>query len=397
MDTNTNPGSNHLPNPELDPLLITNGRVLLADGNIAETDVVIRDGIIAAFGTLRDRANPVRVVNADGGYVLPGIVDIHGDAFERQIMPRPNVHFDLGLALLDTDSQMIANGITTAFHGVTYSWEPGLRGRDNFVRLMEAMEGLSERLRCDTRIHIRFETYNTDAADEVAEWIRAGKIGLLAFNDHFPEIYEKRGDPAEMTKYSHRTGMSETEFVTYMEEVVARTDQVPGAVEKLAAAAREVGIRQLSHDDAMPETRTYYNNLGCEICEFPGTEATAEQARAYGNPIVMGAPNVVRGGSHIGAVSAADMISRGLCTILASDYYYPAQLVAAFKLHKENGLSLANAWSFISSAPAKATGLDDRGAIAEGKRADIVIVAVKEGIPPRATATIVGGQVTGLH
>ena len=228
----------------------------------------------------------------------------------------------------------------------------------------------------------------------MAEWIQAGRIGLLAFNDHFPEIYAKRNDLSEMSKYAHRTDMSETEFVAYMEEVVARKDQVPAAVEKLAAAARENGIRQLSHDDALPETRTYYNDLGCDICEFPETEETARQARAYGNPIVMGAPNVVRGGSHNGSVSAADMISKGLCTILASDYYYPAQLVAAFKLHREEPMPLAEAWSLISRAPAEAAGLDDRGEVAEGKRADIVVVDADTNIPPHAIATIAGGRAT---
>jgi len=378
-------------------ILITNGRVVLADGDIARTNVLVCDGLIAALGTDPDPVSLLRVVDAAGGFVLPGIVDIHGDAFERQIMPRPNVQFDLGLALLDTDSQMIANGITAAFHGITYSWEPGLRGRDNFVRLMETREDLKGHLRCDTHVHIRFETYNTPAADEVADWIRAGRIGLLAFNDHFPEIYAKRNDFSEMSKYAHRTGMSEVEFVAYMEEVMARKDQVREAVEKLAAAARDSGIRQLSHDDVSPETRSYYNDLGCQICEFPETEETAAQARTYDNPIVMGAPNVVRGGSHNGAISAVEMISKGLCTILASDYYYPAPLAAAFKLHQEQGLSLADAWSFISSAPAKAAGLDDRGEIAEGKRADIVIVDVNKGILPRPRTTIAGGWVTGIH
>jgi len=374
----------------MEELVITNGNVLLADGSIEETAVRVADGRITGFGS--GILNGARIIDAGGKFVLPGIVDIHGDAFERQIMPRPGVHFDLEVALLDTDRQMIANGITTAFHGVTLSWEPGLRGRDNFVRIMEALEHLNGRLKCDTRLHLRFETYNVTVASDVVDWIKSGRIGLLAFNDHTPEIYEQRHIRGKLSKYAERTGLSEEGFIDLVERVYGRGDEVPSAVEKLAAAARDARIPQLSHDDALPETRTYYNALGCEVCEFPETEETARTARDYGNPIVMGAPNVVRGGSHNGAVSAAEMVAKDLCTVLASDYYYPAQLLAAFRLHREMSMGLGDAWSLVSHGPAHAAGLEDRGDIAEGKRADIIIVNDHDGGTPTVDAAIVDGR-----
>jgi alpha-D-ribose 1-methylphosphonate 5-triphosphate diphosphatase len=377
----------------MDDLTIINGRVLLADGTVAETALHLRDGHIAGFDGDMPGAN--NTIDAKGKYVLPGIVDIHGDAFERQIMPRPGVHFALDIALLDTDRQMLANGITTAFHGVTFSWEPGLRSRDNFVRIMDTVAALNGALKCDTRLHMRFETYNIDGADAVLEWTEQGRIGLLAFNNHTPEIYENTLNGTGLAKYAGRAGLSESAYAALVERVIARAGEVPAVVEKLASAAGRAGIQQLSHDDAEPEMRTYYNDLGCRVCEFPETEETARTARDYGNPIVMGAPNVVRGGSHNGSISAAEMIGKGLCTVLASDYYYPAPLHAAFRLHREGGMGLAESWSLVSRGPALATGLDDRGEIAEGRRADILIVDDHAGGPPTADISIVGGQPIG--
>lgn len=379
----------------MDSAIVTNGTVLLADGRSVPRDIRIRDGVIAEIGTNLRVSDGDRIVDAAGRHVLPGIVDIHGDAFERQIMPRPGVHFPLDVALLDTDSQMIANGITTAFHGITHSWEPGLRGRDNFLNILEALESVRGALRCDTRIHMRFETFNVDAADEAAEWVAAGRIGLLAFNDHAPEIHDECRRQVPIGKYAQRTGLSEDGFVALVERVHARAGEVPGVVERLAAVARAAGIPLLSHDDELPEVRSHYNDLGCTICEFPETEATARRARRLGNPVVMGAPNVVRGGSHNGAISAAAMIAAGLCTVLASDYYYPAPLLAAWKLHRDAGMALGDAWSLVSRAPALAAGLDDRGEIAEGRRGDLIVVE-DAGVPglavPRVAATIVAGR-----
>src|SRR3984957_18139657 len=151
-----------------------------------------------------------RALDADGLMVLPGIIDIHGDAFERQMMPRPGVHFPLDVALLDTDRQVIANGITTVFHGVTWSWEPGLRGPENARALVAAIEALRPQLAADTRFHLRHETYNLDAEAEVMEWIDAGRIGMLAFNNHVPDLDSSR--PSKITQMAERCGLSLDRF-----------------------------------------------------------------------------------------------------------------------------------------------------------------------------------------
>jgi alpha-D-ribose 1-methylphosphonate 5-triphosphate diphosphatase len=149
----------------------------------------------------------------------------------------------------------------------------------------------------------------------------------------------------------------------------------------------------LSHDDETPEMRRRYAALGCDISEFPLDRATAEAARDLGSPIVLGSPNVLRGGSHCGRLSAADSVAAGLCTILSSDYYYPAPLHAAFRLVADGVVGLEQAWRLVSVNPAKAVGLDDRGEIAPGKRADLIIVDDSDPAYPRVVATFVAGRV----
>ena len=152
----------------------------------------------------------------------------------------------------------------------------------------------------------------------------------------------------------------------------------------------------LSHDDKSPEERTAFRAMGVGIAEFPVNEETAREAAAAGDAIVFGAPNVVRGGSHTGWTKAADMIEKGLCSVLASDYYYPAPILAAFRLAADKVLPLAEAWSLISSAPARAAGLDDRGILVEGARADILVVDAGMPLRPRVVAAIAAGRLAHL-
>src|SRR5215469_14521011 len=161
---------------------IEGGRILVGD-SFEDTTVCVSDGMVDAVGGERSAS---ATIDARGLMVLPGVVDIHGDAFERQLMPRPGVHFAMDIALSDTDRQVIANGITTVFHGVTWSWEPGLRGAGNARAILAAMEELRPRLGADTKFHLRHETYNLAAEPEVCDWIAARRIGALAFNDHLP-------------------------------------------------------------------------------------------------------------------------------------------------------------------------------------------------------------------
>lgn len=370
----------------MDRLRIIGGRVLLPGGE-TETDVLVDDGRIVAL----DSGGRGAALDARGLLVLPGIVDIHGDAFERQIQPRPGVDFPPDLGLADTEAQLLANGITTAFHGVTLSWEPGLRSLDSWRALLNALE--ARPWTCDMRVHLRWEAYNLDALDTALADIASGRVHLLAFNDHTPSILKKMADPVAGAKYSDRAGMNLVEFRALTERIAARASEVGPAQGRIAAAARSAGLPLASHDDAEVPTRTWFRELGARICEFPMAEEVGEAARAAGDWVVMGSPNVVRGRSHLGWASAARLAEAGICNILSSDYFYPAMHRAALVLAGRGVLDLPRAWALISANPATAAGLTDRGHIAPGTRADLVLL---EPSISRIVATIAAGQVAWL-
>jgi alpha-D-ribose 1-methylphosphonate 5-triphosphate diphosphatase len=372
---------------------IEGGRAVLG-AEILETSLRVADGRICAVGSGHGRG--AISLDARGLMVLPGIVDLHGDAFERQMMPRPGVDFPVDVALVDSDRQAIANGITTVYHATTWSWEPGLRSGDNAQQLLEAIESLRPRLAADTRFHLRHETYNLDAEAKIIKWLSEGRIDLFAFNDHMNSTVGDLAKPQKRSRMLERTGLSNQAFDELVARVVSRAHDVPASIARLAEAARDANVRMLSHDDESPAARAHFRSHGVSIAEFPMNEKTAREAIKAGDFIVFGAPNVVRDRSHTGWTKAADMIAKGLCSILASDYYYPAQLLAAFRLAADGILSLPQAWNLISAAPARAAGLSDRGILAEGRRADIILV--DDGVPlrPRIVAVIAAGRLVHL-
>jgi alpha-D-ribose 1-methylphosphonate 5-triphosphate diphosphatase len=374
-------------------IIIEGGRTLLGD-RIVDTSLSIADGTIRAIGSAK--ACSSIALDARDLLVLPGIVDLHGDAFERQMMPRPAVDFPLDVALVDSDRQAIGNGITTVFHATTWSWEPGLRSGDNARGLLEAIEALRPRLAADTRFHLRHETYNLDAEDEIGQWLSDGRVDLFAFNDHMDSTVASLSKPQKRNRMLDRTGLSGEAFDQLVERIVSRADAVPSSIARLAKIARANGVRMLSHDDDSPAMRKAFRTQGVEIAEFPVNEETAREAAAGGDAIVFGAPNVVRGGSHTGWTKASDMIAKGLCSVLASDYYYPAPILAAFRLAADGVLPLPQAWELISTAPARAAGLSDRGVLAEGRRADLILVNDAVPMRPRVVAVIAAGRLVHL-
>ncbi|MDP3692481.1 alpha-D-ribose 1-methylphosphonate 5-triphosphate diphosphatase [Bradyrhizobium sp.] len=374
-------------------LSIEGGRALLG-GEFHETSLRIAGRDINAVGS--DHGHGPFGIDASGLKVLPGIVDLHGDAFERQMMPRAGVDFPVDIALVDSDRQAIANGITTVFHATTWSWEPGLRSADNARQLLGAIEALRPHLAADTRFHLRHETYNLDAEAEIGRWLSDGRIDLFAFNDHMDSTVASLAKPQKRSRMVERTGLSSDAFDGLVAGIVSRGHDVPSSIARLAQVAQAAGVRMLSHDDESPAMRRAFRDQGVGIAEFPVNEETAREAAMSGDFIVFGAPNVVRGGSHTGWTKAADMVAQGLCSILASDYYYPAPLLAAFRLSADGVLPLAQAWNLVSAAPAEAAGLADRGVLAEGRRADIILVDDAVPLRPRIIAVIAAGRLVHL-
>ncbi|CAJ0776739.1 hypothetical protein LMG19083_00198 [Ralstonia psammae] len=362
-------------------------RTLLAAG-LAEAAVQFRDGHIVAC----DAPPTCGMIDCGDLLVLPGIVDLHGDAFERAVMPRPGVAFPYETALADVDGQLLANGITTEFHGVTYSWEGGLRGRAYALRMLDTLDAMRPHLGAQHLMHLRFELHHADGVDDALNWMDAGRVHFLSFNDHLPGMRDKLGDARKLAQYADRAECDINTFLARLTAAAVNTARLDEVTGMLARAAQQRGICMASHDEPDIATRNTFHAHGCTVTEFPLTEDVAQAARAHGGHIVFGAPNVVRGGSHNGAPDAAAMVAAGLGTVLASDYYYPALLAAPFKLAERGVMTLAEAWALVAANPAEATGLVDRGALATGLRADAIVVDDRRPGLPRVVAAVVGGR-----
>ena len=370
-------------------LAIEGGRVLLPDGTVAEVTVTLAEGQIIGIGHAIAASH---FWHARGYLVLPGIVDLHGNAFESHLMPRAGAFMAPDIAFPAVDRQLLANGITTAFHGLTLSWTPGLRGGEMARNLADALAALSPTLDCNTRVHLRFETLALDAVEEVITWIEAGRIDLLSFNDDCRGPDQPVAAGEEGTALD-RSGLDRAAYRALRDRVQARRAEVPQALARLARAAREAGVPLASHNDASPEIRRQFRALGCRICESPVDVATAEAAVQARDTVVMSAPGVVSGTSHAERLSARQAVGDRLCSILASDFYYPALVAAPFVLAAERVIDFPGAWRLVSANPAAAAGLDDRGTIGLGQRADLVLI--DDAVPgrPRVVAAIAGGQI----
>ncbi|MBL8790099.1 MAG: alpha-D-ribose 1-methylphosphonate 5-triphosphate diphosphatase [Rhizobiales bacterium] len=369
--------------------MLRGGKVLLADGDLAQVDIIVEDGLIADIGHGM-RAPGARPIDATGCLVLPGIVDIHGDAFERNIMPRPGTMLPLGLAMLESDRQLASNGITTAYHGVTVSWEPGLRCVQQSLSVVAALDEIKDQALIDNRIHIRWENYAIDELPAVYGLMDAAKKPLLAFNDHTTPGIAGERKPSKYRASAEKAMISVDDYLELLRQRAARSAEVAPATEAVAIHAANKGITMLSHDDSSVAMRSAYRKMGVTVAEFPMNWETVEDAVAAGDWVVLGAPNVVRGGSHNGSISAEEAIGRRQCQILASDYYYPALLQAALMLVERGTSTISEAWQLISMNPARAAGLHDRGAISPGHRADLVVLPDGR---TRAAMVICGGRV----
>lgn len=355
-------------------MLLSGGNVLLPGGDVEPIDIRIRDGYIVGLGP----GPAVAQMDLGGRLLLPGIVDLHGDAFESVVQPRPETMIDLTLALEETDRQLVANGVTTAFYGLSWTWESnrGLRSGDEPARFLDRFETLRPNLLCDSQLHLRYEIHHLDALETVLQWVHEARVDLLAFNDHLAYLEEKIKNPERIAILAARNGQTPEEYLAAHRAMRERYPQALAGVERLAEAGRLAAIPMASHDEESPDVRRWYHELGCRICEFPVNEATARCALDLGDDVVLGAPNALRGSSLYKRLSARRCAEDGLCTVLASDYYYPSQLAAAWDIHAQRGLELGRAWSLVSANPARALGLTDRGRIEPGLRADLVAVDV---------------------
>lgn len=369
----------------LPPLRLT-GADILRDGEMQRRSLSLADGRITR--------GPLPEVDLTGYLILPGIVDLHGDGFERHIFPRPSAGFPLEAGIASADREAAAHGVTTAFMAHGWSWEGGPRSPDAAEAFLTALAAYRPRALTDLRVQLRAEVHLVDAGARLIAAVARHRVGYVVFNDHLEETLEtRRTNPADFALWARKAGKSPEEFLAAVEEAASRTREVPRHLCRLADAFDEMGVLYGSHDDPDGETRERYSMIGARIAEFPTTRRAAAAARAMMSPVIMGAPNVVRGGSQAGNVGAADLIADGLCDALVSDYHIPALPLAAWSLVDRGIAPLPRAWAMISTRPAEILHLADRGRLDPGQRADLAIVNAET----RAVeATIVAGRLSYL-
>jgi len=378
-----------------DDLVIYNGRAVLP-GQVLEGALVrIRDGCIVEVrrGSLPGVGQAGHSIDAGGAYILPGLVDLHSDAIEREIEPRPRAVFPVEVAFRELEKRLAGSGITTIFHSLSFATEQmGLRSNETAAEVIRQLRKLAAGpALIRHRIHLRYEITDLSAVPVITALLEEGAVDLLSFMDHTPG----QGQFRQLERYKEWVqatyGLNEEEFPALLaKKQVDRTTVLEG-IQLLAGKALALGIPLASHDDDSAGRVETARSLGVSISEFPVNREAAGRARELGMAVCVGAPNVVRGCSQAGNLSAVEAIETGAAGILCSDYYPPAMLGAVFRLAGRIGLAAAA--QLVSLRPAGAVGLaGSAGSLEPGRRADMVLVR-GEGDAPAVQATVVDGRV----
>src|SRR5262249_38718465 len=346
--------------------------------------VVIRDGEIAEIDD-----NPCRVpgaIDLEGDYLLPGLVELHTDNMEKHFAPRPGVQWPSLPAILPHDTQIAAAGITTVCASLLRG---AVRGESDRVKtragMVEAICAVSERrmARVDHRLHLRCEVTPDDGVEAVDRWIDLPLVGLLSINDHTPGQRQFLDADKLKQYYMGKFAMTEPQFEAFHAQALElHARNAANHRRDIVARAHERALPLASHDDATRAHVAEAVENGMTIAEFPTTREAAEASREAGLAVLVGAPNLVLGGSHSGNIAAIDLLRDRQADILSSDYVPASLMEGIFALSRAGiDVSLPQAVRLASLNPARAVGLEDRGEIAAGRRADLVRVRQFEGAP----------------
>ncbi|MEO1685632.1 MAG: alpha-D-ribose 1-methylphosphonate 5-triphosphate diphosphatase [Cyanobacteria bacterium J06631_12] len=373
-------------------LALQGATVLTPEGWLESATVLIDDGKFLAVDQ-SSKPEGFTAVDATGLHLLPGIVDIHGDAFERMICPRPGVGLPLNMALVENDLALLSAGITTFFYSITDSFEPGLRSREMARQLISRITSANNGLRVDSRVHIRHEQANTADYEELCQWLETRQVTLLSLNNHLPPTTDDKTIQRYANGLQRRLKLPVAEIRALIESVHPRQAEGLAQFEDLVQRCHRLDIPVASHDDETEADVAKSQERGVAIAEFPASISLAEQSRAYGASVLMGAPNLVRGGSHVGYMSVAEAAQSKVLDCLCSDYHYPSLFHAPFLLAEEGLMPFEQAWKCISEYPARAAKIgQQKGKIAPGYDADFLLLTPNDSLNSAIRAVYVKGQ-----
>ncbi len=371
--------------------IFTNAAIVLK-GRILHGSIVVSEGRIAEISEGRSTSGE----DLEGDFLIPGLVELHTDHIEGHYLPRPKVRWNIMAALQAHDAQIAASGITTVFDALRVGMDEDadLASGDICAMADTIAAGMAgDRLRADHFIHLRCEVSAPDVLDSFKAIRDNERIRLASLMDHAPGQRQFVDLETYRTYYQRKLKMTDAEFERFC---ASRREESERNSERnrriIAESCREAHVALASHDDATAEHVEEAVALGVSLAEFPTTVEAARLSAEAGLQVLMGAPNVVRGGSHSGNVSAAELLDHGTLDILSSDYVPFSLLQAAFFLATTERADLPTAISMVSANPAKAARLLDRGEIAVGLRADLVRVRAGDNLPPVVTGVWREGQ-----
>lgn len=386
---------------------ITNGRLVLRNQVLEGHDIIFENGKIEGFIRSRKQCGEknVQVFDAAGSYIMPGIIDIHSDMIESYIQPRSTAVMDFEMGLKEAERVLAGCGITTMFHSISMfrqgAWDvKEIRQAPQVKKLasLTAKYRHQERM-IRHRYHLRYEIDNLDCYDEVMEMMRKGYVDLLSFMDHTPgQGQYKNLDVYRRHQPNGGRDLSDKAFGELVEMELKKKTIAMEQLKAMAWYAQSLGISVASHDDDTVEKLAANKQLGVKISEFPINMEVAKEAVRQGFHTVVGAPNILLGGSHSGNLSALEAIREGAADILVSDYYPQALLQAVFQLFEKEGIPVHEAVRYVTCNPARAAGLEDRiGILEEGKAADVLVVRSSKGHPVLEQVFVAGECVMHCH
>jgi alpha-D-ribose 1-methylphosphonate 5-triphosphate diphosphatase len=362
-------------------MVLGNARIVLED-EIVRGSILLRDGLIAAV----DPGSAARGEDMEGDYLIPGLVELHTDHLESHYSPRPGVVWDSIAALQAHDAQVAGSGITTVFDCLRLgSDEDGGFKRGEMRAIADAIEtAVSEdRLRAAHLIHLRCEVSSADVLEHFEDFYDDPQVKLVSLMDHAPGQRQFQTLDAYTLYYKKKRGLTDAEFQRFVARRVAESGRFAAPHRRaIVDACTERHIAIASHDDATIEHVEESKAFGVRLAEFPTSMEAARASHEAGMAVLMGAPNVVRGKSHSGNISAKSLAEAGVLDVLSSDYVPFSLIHAPFVLaESDDGMTLPAAIRLVTATPARAVGLGDRGRIAPGLRADLVRVRHRSGVP----------------
>jgi len=364
--------------------VIGNARIVLADRVIERGWIAFSDGRVTGYG---EGSAPAGSADAGGDLIMPGLIELHTDHLEAHYVPRPKVFWDPIAAVVSYDGQLATSGITTVLDSLRVWREDGAEEVDGRAGVLaEAIAAARDAslLRSDHFLHLRCEIPMPSVVEEAKELIGRPDVRLMSLMDHTPWQRQFRNEAKLRDYYRGKgPGMTDAELDILFERRFAyQKAHAATNMREIVALAHQYEIPLASHDDTTEENVTDAIRDRVSVAEFPTTMEAARGLHQAGIGILMGAPNVVRGGSHSGNIAAVDLAREGLLDILSSDYIPSSLLMAALQLpQRVPAIDLASAICTVTKTPAQAVGLADRGEIAIGKRADLIRVHVARDVP----------------